>query len=45
MAPDTRHPGSPYDEHFFHSAEFRGSFWQQQGYWSELLGQEAFNLQ
>jgi hypothetical protein len=41
-------PGDPtgqnYIEHFWHSAEFRGDYWQQQGYWSELLGSEAFNL-
>jgi len=33
-----------YQAHFWHSAEFRGDYWQQQGYWSELLGNEAFNL-
>jgi hypothetical protein len=42
--PDTVHPLTPYDEHFWHSAEFRGDYWQQEGYWSELLGPEAFNL-
>ncbi len=33
-----------YQAHFWHSAEFRGDYWQQQGYWSELLGNDAFNL-
>jgi hypothetical protein len=42
--PDQMHPDHPYDEHFYHSAEFRGDYWEQQGYWSELLGAEAFNL-
>jgi pimeloyl-ACP methyl ester carboxylesterase len=41
-------PGDPtgkgYVEHFWHSAEFRGDNWQQQTYWSELLGTPAFNL-
>jgi hypothetical protein len=36
--------GNNYTEHFWHSAEFRGDYWQQQGYWSELLGVDAFNL-
>jgi pimeloyl-ACP methyl ester carboxylesterase len=34
----------PYGEHFWHSAEFRGDNAQMQGYWSELLSSEAFNL-
>jgi hypothetical protein len=42
--PDTVHPDSPYNEHLYHSGQFRGPYWQQQGYWSELLGPEAFNL-
>ena len=33
-----------YQGHFWHSAEFRGDYWQQQGYWNKLLGNEAFNL-
>jgi hypothetical protein len=41
---DSVHPTHPFDEHFYHSAEFRGDYWQQQGYWSELLSSEAFNL-
>jgi hypothetical protein len=41
---DTTHPSHPFDEHYYHSAEFRGDYWQQQGYWSELLGVDAFNL-
>ncbi len=36
--------GNSYTEHFWHSAEFRGDFWQQQGYWSELLGPDGFDL-
>ncbi|HEV2210256.1 MAG TPA: hypothetical protein VG167_15875, partial [Verrucomicrobiae bacterium] len=42
--PDLTHPSHPFDEHFYHSAEFRGDYWQQQGYWLELLGSDAFNL-
>ena len=42
--PDLVHPNHPFDEHFYHSAEFRGDYWQQQIYWSELLGSDAFNL-
>lgn len=34
----------PYGEHFYHSAEFRSNYWQQQGYWRELLGADGFNL-
>src|SRR5262249_7788459 len=33
-----------YSAHLWHSGQFRGPYWQQQGYWSELLGQEAFKL-
>jgi len=36
--------GNNYTEHFWHSAEFRGDNTQQQSYWSELLGADAFNL-
>jgi hypothetical protein len=42
--PDTQNPADPFSEHFYHSAEFRGDYWQQQGYWNELLGVDAFNL-
>jgi hypothetical protein len=42
--PDLNHPTHPFDEHFYHSAEFRGDYWQMQGYWTELLGSDAFNL-
>ncbi|HEV2209092.1 MAG TPA: alpha/beta hydrolase [Verrucomicrobiae bacterium] len=42
--PDTQSPSTPYGEHFYHSAEFRGDYWQQVGYWSELLGVDAFRL-
>jgi hypothetical protein len=38
------HPTHPFDEHFYHSAEFRGDYWQQQGYWRELLGSDVFKL-
>jgi pimeloyl-ACP methyl ester carboxylesterase len=41
---DSVHPTHPFDEHFYHSAQFRGDYWQQQNYWSELLGADAFNL-
>jgi hypothetical protein len=36
--------GKNYSQHFWHSAEFEGDYAQQQGYWSELLGSDAFNL-
>lgn len=36
--------GNGYVEHFWHSAEFRGDYPQQEGYWIELLSSEAFNL-
>jgi len=42
--PDLVHPIHPFDEHFYHSAEFRGDNPQQQNYWSELLGSDAFDL-
>jgi hypothetical protein len=42
--PDLTHPSHPYDEHFYHSGEFRGEYWQMQGYWAELLGPDAFNI-
>jgi hypothetical protein len=35
---------TPYGAHFWHSAQFRGDYAPMQGYWSELLGTEAFNL-
>ena len=35
---------NPYGEHFYHSAQFRGSYWEQEGYWGALLGSDAFNL-
>jgi hypothetical protein len=39
-------PSDPnnYVSHFWHSAEFRGDYPQQQNYWNELLGSDAFNL-
>ena len=27
----------PFDEHFYHSAQFRGDYWQQQNYWGERV--------
>jgi hypothetical protein len=36
--------GNNYTAHFWHSAQFRGDYWHQQGYWSALLGSEGFNL-
>ena len=36
--------GKNYSQHFWHSAEFRGDNAMMQGYWSELLGSDAFNL-
>ncbi|MDR3566369.1 MAG: alpha/beta hydrolase [Negativicutes bacterium] len=36
--------GGNWTEHFWHSAEFRGDYWQQQGYWGGLLGSYGFNL-
>ena len=42
--PDLQNPNTPYSAHFWHSAEFRGDNPQQQGYWSGLLGVNAFNL-
>jgi pimeloyl-ACP methyl ester carboxylesterase len=40
----TTDPTKKYAVHFWHSAEFRGDYSPMQGYWSELLGSEAFNL-
>jgi len=37
--------GNNYSAHLWHSAQFRGPNWQQQGYWKELLSQEGFGLQ
>ena len=42
--PDLQNPNQPYSAHFWHSAEFRGDYPQQRGYWIELLGSDAFNL-
>ena len=42
--PDLQNPLNPFSEHFYHSAEFRGDYWQQQGYWTELLNSDGFNL-
>jgi hypothetical protein len=36
--------GHSYADHFWHSAEFRGDYWQQQGYWNELLSSDVFGL-
>ena len=37
--------GNNYGAHYWHSAQFRGDYWQQQNYWRELLGDNAFKLQ
>jgi len=42
--PDLDHPTHPFDEHFYHSAQFRGDYSQQKGYWDTLLGPDAFDL-
>jgi hypothetical protein len=42
--PDLVHPTHQFDEHFYHSAEFRGDYWQQRNYWNELLGPNGFNI-
>jgi hypothetical protein len=36
--------GNNYSAHFWHSAEFRGDYWEETGYWAELLGPDAFDL-
>ncbi len=36
--------GHNYADHYWHSAEFRGDYWQQETYWGELLGSDGFNL-
>lgn len=38
--------GHNYSDHFWHSAEFRGDYWQMQGYWNTLLfsSQSGFNI-
>ncbi len=44
--PDTVHPATPFDEHFYHSAQFRGANWQQQNYWRTFLSpNNGLNLQ
>jgi hypothetical protein len=40
----TSDPTKEYVLHFWHSAEFRGDYWQQQGYWQGLLGPQGFDL-
>jgi hypothetical protein len=36
--------GNNYQEHFWHSAQFRGDYWMLQGYWYYLLSPKAFDL-
>jgi hypothetical protein len=38
--------GHNYADHLWHSAEFRGDYWQEQGYWNDLLfsSQYGFNI-
>lgn len=40
----TSDPTKQYVRHFWHSAEFCGDYWQQQGYWQGLLGPQGFDL-
>lgn len=36
--------GHDYADHFWHSAEFRGDYWQQQGYWHTLLFSSTYGF-
>ena len=38
--------GHSYADHFWHSAQFRGDYWQEQNYWNTLLrsGSKGFNI-
>ncbi|MGH7990790.1 MAG: alpha/beta hydrolase, partial [Limisphaerales bacterium] len=36
--------GNDYTEHFWHSAEFRGDYWQEQGYWHTLLFSSTYGF-
>jgi hypothetical protein len=38
--PDLINPSLPFSEHFYHSGEFRGAYWQQQNYWQALLSRQ-----
>ena len=44
--PDLNNLTSPYSEHFWHSAEFRGDCWEEWKYWNTLLfsSQFGFNI-
>jgi hypothetical protein len=42
--PSATDPSKQYVRHFWHSAEFRGDYWQQAGYWQGLLGRQGFDL-
>jgi hypothetical protein len=35
--PPDSSPTQPYSAHFWHSAQFRGDFWQETNYWNTLL--------
>ncbi len=36
--------GHNYADHFWHSAEFRGDYWQEQGYWHTLLFSSTYGF-
>jgi hypothetical protein len=36
--------GHSYADHFWHSAEFRGDYWQEQGYWHTLLFSSTYGF-
>ncbi len=36
--------GHSFSDHFWHSAQFRGDYWQQYPYWNALLSSEGFGL-
>jgi hypothetical protein len=42
---DAENPLRPYSVHKWHSAQFRSTIMQQQGYWKALLGSNGFNLE
>ena len=44
---DSIRPSNPFSEHFYHSAEFRGDYWQELNYWNTLLHSDTlgFNIQ
>ena len=36
--------GHNYADHFWHSAEFRGDYWQEQDYWRMLLFSSTYGF-